>query len=235
MKIGDLALKTQISIRTLHHYDELGLLKPSVRTLAGHRDYSEQDIERLYKIISLKNVGFSLEEIKSILGISVSDFDHKIEEQLFHTEEEIKNLEKRKWCIESVQYLIGLECYQSVDMYIGLINELNIQAQYFTPEERLEIQKINYSLGRDKIRHMHTEMNHLVSELNKLIDTQTSPQDEKAIELCDRWKKLGAESISGNQELKSKIQKMFAEHPELTSYRGINQRLLNFISSINAN
>ncbi|MBV9387634.1 MAG: MerR family transcriptional regulator, partial [Chroococcidiopsidaceae cyanobacterium CP_BM_ER_R8_30] len=67
IKIGELAKQTGISIRTLHYYDEIGLLSPSHRTESGHRLYVEQDIIRLQQVMSLRQLGFSLKEIRECL------------------------------------------------------------------------------------------------------------------------------------------------------------------------
>jgi DNA-binding transcriptional MerR regulator len=67
MKIGELAKQTGISIRTLHYYDEIGLLSPSHRTEVGHRLYIDQDIIRLQQIMSLRQLDFSLQEIRECL------------------------------------------------------------------------------------------------------------------------------------------------------------------------
>lgn len=56
-----------VSIRTLHHYDAIGLLAPSSTSPAGYRVYLEQDLERLQQILFFKEIGFSLNEIKEIL------------------------------------------------------------------------------------------------------------------------------------------------------------------------
>ena len=67
LKIGELAKQTGLSIRTLHYYDEVGLLVPSHRSEADHRLYSDQDIIRLQQILSLRQLGFSLSEIQDCL------------------------------------------------------------------------------------------------------------------------------------------------------------------------
>src|SRR6266545_8235456 len=67
LKVGELARRTGLTIRTLHHYDELGLLKPSLHTEAGHRLYTADDVTRLQQVISLRQVGFSLEEVRDCL------------------------------------------------------------------------------------------------------------------------------------------------------------------------
>ena len=65
LKIGDLAKQTGLSVRTLHYYDEIELLVPSHRNSAGHRFYNENDIIRLQQIISLRQLGLSLNEIRN--------------------------------------------------------------------------------------------------------------------------------------------------------------------------
>ena len=62
LKVGELARRTGLTIRTLHHYDEIGLLKPSGHTESGHRLYTSSDITRLQQVVSLRQLGFSLDE-----------------------------------------------------------------------------------------------------------------------------------------------------------------------------
>lgn len=63
LNVGDLAKQTGVSVRTLHYYDEIGLLSPSHRTEAGYRLYGEDDIIRWQQIVSLRQIGFFLEQI----------------------------------------------------------------------------------------------------------------------------------------------------------------------------
>src|SRR4026209_262928 len=63
MKVGELARRTGLTVRTLHHYDEIGLLKPSLHTDAGYRLYTAADVARLQQALSLRQLGFSLEEV----------------------------------------------------------------------------------------------------------------------------------------------------------------------------
>lgn len=67
LQVGELAKQTSVSVRTLHYYDQIGLLVPSHRTEAGYRLYGEADIIRLQQIVSLRQIGFSLEQIQSCL------------------------------------------------------------------------------------------------------------------------------------------------------------------------
>ena len=67
---------TQVSVRTLHHYDKIGLLKPSLRLDNGYRLYSEKDLLLLQQIIALKFFGFELSQIKTLLVNPVNVLEH---------------------------------------------------------------------------------------------------------------------------------------------------------------
>lgn len=66
-KIGELASQCGITVRTLHHYHQIGLLVPSEFTEAGHRIYTKADASKLQQILSLKQLGLSLEEIYNFI------------------------------------------------------------------------------------------------------------------------------------------------------------------------
>lgn len=66
-KVGDLAGLTGLTVRTLRFYDQIGLFSPSGETASGHRLYDESDLSRLQQIVSLKELGLSLDEIKALL------------------------------------------------------------------------------------------------------------------------------------------------------------------------
>lgn len=67
MHIGELAERTGLSLRTIRHYDEVGLLVPSARTEGGFRLYTESDFDRLMLIRRMKPLGFSLDSMKDLL------------------------------------------------------------------------------------------------------------------------------------------------------------------------
>jgi DNA-binding transcriptional MerR regulator len=68
MQIGEVALRVGLSLRTIRHWDEVGLVVPSERSAGGFRLYTEADIERLELIKTLKPLEFSLEQIRDLLG-----------------------------------------------------------------------------------------------------------------------------------------------------------------------
>src|SRR3546814_18463936 len=67
MQIGEVADRTELSIKTIRHYDAVGLVTPSERSAGGFRLYTEADVQRLLVIRRMKPLGFSLEEMKQLL------------------------------------------------------------------------------------------------------------------------------------------------------------------------
>ena len=86
---------TGVSIRALHHYDAIGLLKPTQVTDAGYRLYSDAEIERLYMILVFRELGLSLKEIRSILNAPDYDRNRVLEQQLKIMQERAEKLKNR--------------------------------------------------------------------------------------------------------------------------------------------
>ncbi|MEE2033266.1 MerR family transcriptional regulator [Rhodococcus chondri] len=68
MQIGQVAARTELSIKTIRHYDEIGLVAPSARSAGGFRLYTDADVQRLLVIRRMKPLGFSLDEMRELLA-----------------------------------------------------------------------------------------------------------------------------------------------------------------------
>jgi DNA-binding transcriptional MerR regulator len=67
MQIGEVAARTELSLRTIRHYEEIGLVVPSARSQGGFRLYTEADVARLMVIRRMKPLGFTLEQMRDLL------------------------------------------------------------------------------------------------------------------------------------------------------------------------
>ncbi|NBH05876.1 MerR family transcriptional regulator [Amycolatopsis sp. SID8362] len=79
--VGKVAALAGITVRTLHHYDEIGLLSPSGRTAAGYRSYADEDLDRLQRILFYRELGFPLETIATLVDDPGIDADAHLERQ----------------------------------------------------------------------------------------------------------------------------------------------------------
>ncbi len=76
MNVGEVAALAGVTVRTLHHYDRIGLLSPSGRTASGYRQYSAADLDRLHQVLVYRALGFPLEEVAALLSQDADPAEH---------------------------------------------------------------------------------------------------------------------------------------------------------------
>ena len=122
-KVKEVADIAGVSVRTLHHYDQIGLLKPESVTTAGYRLYNEEDLERLQQILFFKELDFNLQEIKDILDNPSFDRKYALKthrelliEKKKRIERIIKSVEKTMDSIEGGMEMNKKEMFDGFDM-----------------------------------------------------------------------------------------------------------------------
>ncbi len=93
--VNQIAKQTGVSVRTLHHYDAIGLLKPTKITEAGYRLYDADALERLYLIIVYRELGFSLKKIGELLNAPDFDRNSALDEQIALLEQKKEQIQNR--------------------------------------------------------------------------------------------------------------------------------------------
>lgn len=76
MQIGEVAARTELSLRSLRHWEEVGLLRPSGRSEGGFRLYTEEDVEKIMVIRRMKPLGFTLDQMKAVMADIETLRDH---------------------------------------------------------------------------------------------------------------------------------------------------------------
>jgi DNA-binding transcriptional MerR regulator len=100
--VGAVATLTGVSVRTLHHYDHIGLVVPSVRTPAGYRGYTDADIERLHLVLVYRSVGLPLDEIRTLLDDETVDVVEHLRRQRELLLQEAERLEHTIKAVEEL-------------------------------------------------------------------------------------------------------------------------------------
>ena len=93
--VNEVSRITGISVRTLHHYDAISLLKPAQLTEAGYRLYDEAALERLYMILVFRELGLSLQDIQKILDAPDYDRNRVLDQQIALMQEKVAHLQTR--------------------------------------------------------------------------------------------------------------------------------------------
>ncbi|WP_054025714.1 MerR family transcriptional regulator [Bacillus sp. FJAT-28004] len=126
-KVGDLAKLTGLTVRTLRFYDQIGLLSPSDQTESGHRLYSESNLSRLHQILSLKELGLSLEEINLALsGGHISPLEI-VNLQINQIKEQIKLQQKLLEQLRHVSKLMQGQAELTVEDFTSLLQAMKME------------------------------------------------------------------------------------------------------------
>ena len=120
MSVGNTAALAGVTVRTLHHYDRIGLLSPSERTAAGYRRYTPSDLDRLHQVLVYRELGFPLEEIATLLDDPDAD-------PVAHLRRQLALLRDR------------LERTQAMVAAVEKEMEARTMGISLTPEERFEV------------------------------------------------------------------------------------------------
>lgn len=230
-KIGELANLTGITVRTLHYYDEIGLLKPSQVTDARHRLYDTNCLTDLYRIIAMKEMGFKLEDIYVLMKSKDSDILELIDLQLFHTQEEISQKQLLLSKLIRLKQNLQAEKHISLEDFQEMLQFINSSADQYFSLEQLQKLKDNYrSLAPEA--DISLKWGDFLSNLEYCHKNKLANTDPRAIECVKFWNQMTGMLIGNDVKIKNSIQAFHAS-PESNSMKfGLTEELYNYLKSL---
>ncbi|GIO10127.1 MerR family transcriptional regulator [Brevibacillus reuszeri] len=233
---GEIAKLLQITKRTLRFYDQIGLLTPSSLSEGGHRIYTEEEIEKLYKIRLLKALGLNLKQVKLIFEESTLEWEDLLQQQLEEIENQMKKYKLMQEIILVVQRSIKLEGKMDWDnlfRYLHLLYETKPDARQiglinlFTEEELDFLEKHLPRIQDDDPRTQ--EFIELFAEIKA--DENRDPASEKAKAWAKRFLQASDRLFAGREELREKLWRIQKEAPELITHYPVDNSILDFIET----
>lgn len=215
LKVGELAERTGLTVRTLHHYDAIGLLRPSGRTESGYRLYTAADVSRLQQILSLRQLGFSLDEVRECLdGPRFSPLEI-IELHVARLREQIES--QRRICerLEALAVRLGAAGTVSADEFLATIKEMTVlealQEKYFTPQQLERIKQGRQHAGHEQLERMQESWAELIAAIRAEMEKGTDPADAKVQALARRWQDLLNQSTAGDRQIEQAMKRLWEE------------------------
>ena len=166
-KIGELASQCGITVRTLHHYHQIGLLVPLEFTESGHRLYTKADVAKLQQILSLKQLGLSLEEIHNFMENPNYNPLPVVQAQLEMINKQIKLKEQLRYELEQLQTLLSTNQNINTEQLLKIMELIRMnESNYLAPEMIEKMRAFFNTLSEEKIAKMK-KMLPLVDETQK--------------------------------------------------------------------
>ena len=220
-KVGELARRTGLSVRALHHYDEIGLLSPSLRSPSGHRLYDQKDVARLQQVQSLRAMGISLDEIKRFLEDREVSPLRVIYLHLARLREHMALQRRLATRLQGVAQQLEAAETVSADELCQLIEGMTMMEKYFTTEQLEEIRQRGEQVGVQRMRDVGAEWAEIIPAVRAEMERGTDPASPKVQELAKRWKGLVLEFTGGNPGISKSLTNMYkAEGPALQEKLG---------------
>jgi len=216
-RVSEFAEKAGVTVRTLHHYDRLGLLKPSGRTDAGYRLYGERDLVRLQQIVTLKFIGMPLKEIKDLLDQADLDLAAtlRLQRQLLH--EKRRQMEVAIQAIDQAERSMqstGKPDWASLKKIIEVMemqNNMEWSKKYYSEQAQAKIEERGKNWTPELQAKVTQEWKDLLHEVEAALGSGEDPTGPKGRELAQRWSKLVGGFTGGNPEIQSGLDRMYAD------------------------
>ena len=230
MKVGELAKRTGLSVRTLHYYDEIGLLQPSELTESGHRRYGAAEVVRLQQIKSLRQLGLSLDEIRNCLDTPEFSPRRVLELHVKRLRNQIDQQERLIGLLEILAASFDAGAVASTDDFVKAIEGITSIDRLFTRDEIDEIRNRAAELGREHIRAVEAEWPVLISRVRAEMSAGTDPASSVMRPLAARWRELVREFTGGNPNIERKVRAAYAQEPALARRSGLDQQLSAYVN-----
>jgi DNA-binding transcriptional MerR regulator len=228
-KIGELARRTGLTVRTLHHYDEIGLLSPAERSDGGHRVYDEADVQRLYRIVSLRSLGFPLDAIAQALDSQTFDAQQAVDDHLRRLEAQIAQEQ------QLLDKLRMLRQRLDADDFLTTIEEITMRERYYTPEQLDQLEQRRQALGEDAIKDVEREWAEIFATLKQEMDKGTDPADPRLRPIGERSRELIEMFTGGDPGIQAGLKRMYdTEGPEKASRGMADPAVFEYLAQVNA-
>jgi DNA-binding transcriptional MerR regulator len=212
-RIGELARETGVTVRTLHHYEELGLLVPSHRTEANHRLYSENDLLRLQQILSLRQIGLPLAQISALLSDPETSIEQVLDQHMAWLEQEGERIVRLRELLSNLRKTVtaGSSTLEQVTETLQWTLKMD---QYFTKEQQQTLQDRHDSMSEEAMAEGQQQWAQLGADIEAAVNNGVAPDSVDGIAIGKRFRSLIEAFSGGDHEIEHGLAQMNLDNPE---------------------
>jgi DNA-binding transcriptional MerR regulator len=238
--IKEFADLTNVTVRALHYYDQLGLLKPSYQKANGYRVYTEADLLKLQQIVTLKFMGFSLDQIRSLLNSKGYRAVKALRVQAGAVKDEIARLREASRALDQVLFLLETKGRIHQKKLIKILEVIQMgedvkktwHEKFFTEAELKEFQDVGKKYTPEMVKAYQDRWAALIAEVKQ--NLKADPASPVAQSLAKRWKELLDEAYGDHPQLKARIGEAYTAGAIPDDYRMFGPEVWEFIKKARA-
>lgn len=212
--VGEMAKQMNVTVRTLQYYDKIDLLKPSKKSDGGRRLYDGRDMLRLHQILSLKYLGFSLDDIQShILTLETpGEVVEMIKKQILSTEQAIHDYKKSVLTMKKMVDEIERTQYVDFQKYANIITLIRNNNENYWVVSGFDQKMMNHICDNFKdnpenglaIYHKYEEV---LDKATTLKNKNIPPDSEQGITLAKEWWDMVMDFAKGDMSILQNLEK----------------------------
>ncbi|SDC80829.1 MerR family transcriptional regulator [Actinokineospora iranica] len=229
--VGELARATGLTVRTLHHYDEIGLVEPTERTASGHRRYTDADVRRLYRVRALRSLGLGLDAIaESLAAPDTRDALRQVlASQLDHLDREARRMRDLRAQVRSL--LERMTSTEGIEV-MSLLETMQMIEDYYTPEQLDYLAKRREELGEDAIKEVERAWPEVIAAMTAHQQADTPVDDPQVQAVTRRWIELGDAFTGGDPGIRDAVTKMLTDQGGKLGQQGgcMSPELFEYVS-----
>lgn len=231
-KVGEVAELAGLTIRTLRYYDQICLFSPSQYTESGHRLYTKADLVRLQPILSLKQMGMSLEEIQLLLSNPEKQALAEIlQTQISRVKKEIAVQQKLVAELENALSAARSNRTMSIPELTKLMEALKMNKEKYFSKQQLATMESRYeNADKQLLKQAEQEFNGLIMEIRLEKEKGTAPSDDKVQQLAKKWNDIVNAFSEGDMAFRKQAERFHAETPGNELQYEIDGELYQFIN-----
>lgn len=205
LKVGELARRSGLTVRTLHHFDQIGLLQPSARSAAGYRLYGRADVARLHGIQALRHLGVPLKQIAGMLAGDGETLPQIVARQMRALDHEIAQATALRSRLALLMDKFSAGGQPEMGDWLDSLALMATCARYFSTDE------IRTIVGN--WQSVQAEWAPLVAQVRALMDQGVPATDLQVQPLAHRWMGLIHHWLGGNFDLIERWGRMYLQEP----------------------
>lgn len=229
LSVSQLAHRTGVPVRTLHHYEACGLLPPSARSAAGYRLYGEAELRRLQHIVSLKTLGLTLDAIRGSLDTDAPSLAEAVWRQTRRLRETIAQQHALLLRLENLQQRLAAGEAIDGDTLLKTIEASTIMENYLTIDQQQAVLQRGEMLGATRIREVEQAWPQVIAGMTAALQLDKDPASEEVQVLAAKWRALLREFTGGDAGIQRSLNSMFRDQPAtMQQHTGIDPALMSY-------
>lgn len=230
LQVGELARRAGLSVRTLHHYDEIGLLSPSRRSAGGYRLYTAADVCRLTQIVSLRQLGLPLAEVRECLVEPGMSLHETLRLHASRLREQVEAQQRLLRRLEAIADRLARAEEASVEELTQTMEMIAMYEKHLTPEQLEKVRQRKEVVGQERIDEVQAEWPRLIAQVRAEMEKGTDPASAAVQQLARRWMSLVEEFTGGDAQLGHAVRTMYEEEPDLRAKTGLDPAIFEYVS-----